>query len=217
MGATVVVGGEEAVEPTSLRYVGPATAIVIEQAEFDAVDIREARVSHRNLVEAGVNPGIAELLRREYALLWNFRWHPGGEYLPRRAAKMRGASQAERRWIAASADGFEGRLPDVAANGAGQGDPPAFEFNIDDWPDWPEVDGEHETTAGLDATFGDTDDARTECPRCEQALSTFEMGNQQSVQCTNCGYVGVQLSSHAVAWRRAVERLVRGEISTAQG
>lgn len=212
MGATVVRLNEPAVEPTSLRYVGPATAAVIERAPFDAEDIREARVSHRALVETGVNAGVAENLRREYGLLWNFRWHPGGENLPRRAAKMRSASDAERRWIAASAADWNGRLPEVGGNGRAAAEPAEFDPEFDDWPD---VDGLEDQSNGLSSTLGDDDESPSTCPRCDGDLSSFQMGEQQSMQCDNCGYVGVALSSHADAWRRAVDRIVRGELATA--
>lgn len=212
MGATVVRLNEPAVEPTSLRYVGPATAAVIEQAPFDVEDIREARVSHRALVEAGVNAGVAENLRRAHNLLWNFRWHPGGENLPRRAAKMRGASDAERRWIAASAADWNGRLPDVGGNGHPESEPTDIDPEFDGWPD---VDELEDVSAGLSSTLGDDRASPSTCPRCDGDLSSFQMGEKQSMQCSSCGYVGVELSSNADAWRRAVDRIVRGEIATA--
>lgn len=212
MGATIIRPSDPAVEPTSLRCVGPATAAVIEQAPFDGEDIREARVSHRALVEAGVNAGVAENLRREYGLLWNFRWHAGGANLPRRAAKMRGASDAERRWIAASAADWNGRLPDVGGNGRATAEPTEFDPEFDGWPD---VDGLEDASAELSSTLGDDAASPSTCPRCDGDLNSFQMGEQQSMQCDSCGYVGVALSSHADAWRRAVDRIVRGEIATA--
>lgn len=202
------VGDDSPEGATDLRHVGPRTAAVIERAPFDAGDVRNARVSHRMLVENGVDPAVAERLRREYRLLWDFYWHPGGEYLPERAANVCGATAAERRWIAASAAEWDGDLP--GAGDRGEETPPEEVSvpDVTDWPDWPDtsdLDGD----SGLDAELGETSSL---CPRCEGDLTRFRLGEQQSLQCASCGYVGIQLAERADVWRRAVDRLIRGEI-----
>lgn len=210
MGATIVRQGDRSAKATSLRYVGPATAAVIERAPFDADDIRNARVSHRVLIEAGVNHGVAEHLRREYRLLWDFHWHPGDVNLLERAAKMRGASAAERRWIAAAAENWDGRLPGVAGSEEAVSDDPESVPEIADWPEWPDVSEVEGSTNRLHTELGGGTASDSACPRCDGELTSFQMGEQQSRQCSACGYVGIQLASHANAWRRAVDRVVRG-------
>ena len=89
------------VDPTELRYVGPATAAAIETAPFEAGGLRDRTVSMDDLLAAGVNPGVAAKLRREYSLVWSFDWVDGA-HLGRRAAQVRGLDPEQRRWIAAS-------------------------------------------------------------------------------------------------------------------
>ncbi|MGM0605800.1 MAG: helix-hairpin-helix domain-containing protein [Halobacteriota archaeon] len=86
-------------EATELKYVGPATAAVIEDAPFDADALGSKRVSYRMLVDAGVNPGVAAKIRREHSLSWSFS---SGSDLERRSSHIRGLGEAEAAWIAAS-------------------------------------------------------------------------------------------------------------------
>jgi hypothetical protein len=86
-------------EPTDLKFVGPATADVVDEAAFDAADITAKRVSYDRLVEAGVNPGVAAKLRRWHSLSWSF---DSGSGLDRRSEQVRGLQADERAWVAAS-------------------------------------------------------------------------------------------------------------------
>ena len=224
--------GDDALDPTSLRWVGPATAAVIERAPCDAAAVRDGRVSVRALREAGTNPGVAERLRREYGLPWSYRWHADGQFLDRRAAAMRDVPEAERRWIAAAAGGAVAEVPadgadggragaagDAGADDAGAGpDRPSFDPDDLDWPPWPEPTGEDVGPAGLARVLGGGargDDAGRDddaCPRCGGRLSRFTLGERASVLCDGCGYAGVPVNHGGEgAWRTAVERLLRGE------
>lgn len=192
-------------DPRALRHVGPATAAVLEGAPIDAADIVARRVSHRHLIEAGVNPGVAERLRREYGLLWAFRWHPGDVDLDRRAAALPDAGPAERRWIAASADAWRERSYEPSA------DPDEPERPTDvggEWAAWPEPTGDDPHAAGLAATVDD--DGAASCPRCGGDLGRYTLGERASVLCDDCGYAGVPVTRED-AWRKAVDRMVRGE------
>ncbi|MFW6321560.1 MAG: DUF7409 domain-containing protein [Halohasta sp.] len=84
----------------SVRFVGPATAAVLEREGYDATAITDKRVSYRMLVDAGVNPGVAAKIRREHSLSWSF--DSGGD-LDRRSTQIRGLGSAEAAWVAASA------------------------------------------------------------------------------------------------------------------
>jgi len=88
----------------SVRFVGPATAAVLERSGYDATAITDKRVSFRMLVEAGVNPGVAAKIRREHSLSWSF--NSGGD-LGQRSAQIRGLGSAEAEWVAASAGDWE--------------------------------------------------------------------------------------------------------------
>mgnify|MGYP000064840128 CR=1 FL=1 len=115
----------------SLRCVGPATADVLVDAGVDAGDLESKAVSHAELVEAGVNPGVAARIRREHSLQWSFE---GGQDLDRRAEQVRGLHDDEREWVAASygddeasADGSGG----VAAEESAWRDQPAATDDAD--------------------------------------------------------------------------------------
>lgn len=91
-------------ELTDIKFVGPATAPVLKAAGVAPADIRKRRVSHAQLVGAGVNPGVAAKIRREHSLSWSLE---GGEDLDRRAEQVRGLQDGEREWVAASAHDWE--------------------------------------------------------------------------------------------------------------
>ena len=107
-------------DPTDVKFVGPATAAVLAEAEIDAADIVEKRVSYDGLVEAGVNNGVATKIRREHSLPWSFEGSEG-EDLERRSSQVRGLRDGERAWIAASSgDWKEADAPSSAsADGSG--------------------------------------------------------------------------------------------------
>lgn len=86
-------------DPTELMWVGPATAEVVETADFDADDLAAKRVSYRMLVDAGVNAGVAAKIRREHSLSWSFE---SSDDLDRRSTQIRGLGEDEAAWVAAS-------------------------------------------------------------------------------------------------------------------
>jgi hypothetical protein len=89
-------------EPTELKFVGPATAAVIEDASFAAAGIRDREVSFGMLLDAGVNPGVAARIRREHSLPWSFDTEADRSDLNRRSDQVRGLNDGERDWVAAS-------------------------------------------------------------------------------------------------------------------
>lgn len=116
----------------SLKWVGPRTAPVLRDANITPVDVREKRVSHAQLVDAGVNPGVAAKIRREHSLSWSFS---GGKDLDRRAKQVRGLQDDEREWVAASYDEWED-ADAVDASTDGSGDAVAAEaaWRTSTWP-----------------------------------------------------------------------------------
>lgn len=157
-------------EPTALRFVGPATAAVIEDAPFEAEAIRDRQVSFQELIEAGVNHGVAAKLRREYSLVWAFRWAPGAN-LDRRALQVTGLVDGQREWVAASFDA------DALEAGDGAGGLTADEESWQDREAW------------LAASVPDEQDEA--CPRCGGILDRFELGDHRALQCEACGYTGI--------------------------
>lgn len=104
-------------ELTDIKFVGPATKTVLKRAGVEPKDIAERRVSHAQLVNFGVNPGVAARIRREHSLSWSLE---GGEDLDRRAEQVRGLQDGERAWVAASSADWEN-----AETPASGGDAPA--------------------------------------------------------------------------------------------
>lgn len=103
---------------TELQFVGEATANVLSGADIGPDAILAKRVSHAQLLAAGVNPGVAAKIRREHSLSWSFE---GGEDLDRRADQVRGLGDDERAWVAASAGDWEDDQPPVEATTDGSG------------------------------------------------------------------------------------------------
>ncbi len=110
-------------EMTAVKYVGPATAAVIEDAPFDVTGIQNRTVSYEMLREAGVNPGVAGRLRREHSLSWSFE---SGNNLNDRSSQIRGLQDGERAWIAASSGDWETETTETATTD-GSGDAEAEE------------------------------------------------------------------------------------------
>lgn len=188
-------GSTRADEPTALKFVGPATAAVIESAPFDVTAIRKRRVSYRQLVEAGVNPGVAAKLRREFSLVWTYVWEPGAD-LHRRAAHVTGLDREQRDWVASSGSAGP-RLSSGSVDGLADAERA--------WRD---------RAAWLTAAEGE--DRTTTCPRCEGTLRRFELGDRRSIQCEACGYVGLSTdmgptrgSGSREDWAEAVARFDR--------
>ncbi len=86
---------------TDLKYVGPATEEHLVDADVDAGDFRNKRISYRMLVEAGVNPGVATKIRREHSLPWSITGSTNDD-LDKRSDQVRGLQDDERAWVAAS-------------------------------------------------------------------------------------------------------------------
>ena len=83
----------------SLQQVGPATADVLLDAGVTVEAVESKSVSHAQILDFGVNPGVAARIRREHSLQWSFE---GGEDLDQRAEQVRGLQDNEREWVAAS-------------------------------------------------------------------------------------------------------------------
>lgn len=175
-------GDDREVDPLDLWGVGSATAAVIEEAPFSAADIAAKNVSYTMLVDAGINPGVAERLRRKYSLVWSFRWTAGAN-LEQRARRLAGLSQAERDWIIAS----------LSTNGSSWN--PADPESDDDnhhleraWREW--IRDSHRLDP---STNGDAADTRADdtCDRCGDELGVYSLRDRHTVLCDSCGYVGV--------------------------
>ncbi|EFW90294.1 hypothetical protein ZOD2009_19593 [Haladaptatus paucihalophilus DX253] len=105
-------------ETTDVKFVGPATAAVIDDASFGVEAIQNRTVSYEMLREAGVNPGVAGRLRREHSLSWSFE---SGNDLTDRSTQVRGLQDEERAWIAASSGDWERETPETATtDGSGE-------------------------------------------------------------------------------------------------
>lgn len=114
-----------------LKFVGPATAEVMDAAGYAAADVRDKRVSYRMLVTAGANAGVATKVRREHSLPWSITGE-GNEDLGRRSDQVRGLSDEERAWVAASAGDWaagsqSSGSADEPAEADGSGESPAAE------------------------------------------------------------------------------------------
>lgn len=112
---------------TDLKYVGPATAEIIDGAGFDAEDVRDKRVSYRHLVDAGANAGVATKIRREHSLPWSITGDTDQD-LNKRSDQVRGLSDEERAWVSASSGDWSAEpdsteaTDDSAAEADGSGD-----------------------------------------------------------------------------------------------
>lgn len=140
-------------EPTDLKFVGPATAGVVTEAEFDAVDIADKRVSYGTLVGAGVNPGVTATLRRWHSLSWSF---DSGSGLARRSEQVRGLQDGERAWVAASSGDC---ADDAASEDADSAAVRTDEWTPGDGPAARSSSGEREEATGGDWTPGDWGEA----------------------------------------------------------
>lgn len=92
--------GAETDDLTDLQFIGDATASVLEEMGVTVEDVRRKTVSYRQLVDAGVNPGVATKIRREHSLSWNL--DGSGKDLDNRSNTVRGLRDGERSWVAAS-------------------------------------------------------------------------------------------------------------------
>jgi hypothetical protein len=129
-------------ELIDLKFVGPATAPVLTAAGVEPTDIRERRVSHAQLIEAGVNPGVAAKIRREHSLSWSLE---GGEDLDQRAEQVRGLQDGEREWVAASASDWED--PASTTTQGEEQEEEESDWTRRPWPNKPEQRTEFEAEA----------------------------------------------------------------------
>ena len=134
----------------SVRFVGPATAAVLEREGYDATAITDKRVSYRMLVDADVNPGVAAKIRREHSLSWSF--DSGGD-LDRRSTQIRGLGSAEAEWIAASAGDWED--DSVTDDDSTVDDEPADQAD-DAWATEPTPWPTHDESEAVDGSAADT-------------------------------------------------------------
>lgn len=121
-GDPIVSTGKEPLEAlTDVTFVGPVTAATLADADVGAEDVLSRRISYNQLVDCGVNPGVAAKIRREHSLSWSFE--SSGDDLDRRSAQVRGLDDDEREWVAASAGDWEtdaeSWTTDAAADGSG--------------------------------------------------------------------------------------------------
>ena len=123
-------GGDEA-DVDALKWVGPQTAPVLRDADITSEDVRTKRVSHAQLVDAGVHPGVAAKIRREHSLSWSFS---GGKDLDRRAKQVRGLQDDERAWVAASYDEWEDAEANASADGSGDAVAAEQAWRTSTWP-----------------------------------------------------------------------------------
>lgn len=143
-------------DPTDLRFVGTATAEVLAQSDVSAADIAHKRATYRDLVDAGVNPGVAARIRREHSLAWSTT--ADGDDLERRSAQIRGLGDAERAWVAASSSDWAESDADSPENASANESGGASQRTRDDRPtltssDWsPTGDAEAQTGAETDGS-----------------------------------------------------------------
>jgi len=162
--------GSDDPDATSLRWVGEATAETLAASSLSAVDIRKKRVSYRQLVEAGVNPGVAAKIRREHSLSWSFE---AGEGLDRRSTQVRGLGRAEAAWVAASAGDWEAATERTgdSATADGSGDPLAAEAA---WRERSKPTPVSTLAAVADDTGEETGDAGAEALLAEAGITSVK-------------------------------------------
>ena len=111
---------DDAADAANVRFVGPATVELIGDADFSVSDIPEKRVSYRQLLDAGVNPGVATKIRREHSLPWTFEGSDSDD-LSRRSEQIRGLQDEERAWVAASTGDWESTSPGTGGSRSSSG------------------------------------------------------------------------------------------------
>ena len=94
---------------SDLRFVGQVTESALSAARVDPSDVVRKRVTYRDLLDAGVNPGVAARIRREHSLSWSFE--SDADDLSARSAQVRGLGDDERAWVAASSGDWESADP----------------------------------------------------------------------------------------------------------
>ena len=135
-------------DPTELKFVGPATAEVIEAASFGPEAVARKEASFGMLLDAGVNHGVAARIRREHSLPWSFDTEADREDLDRRSDQIRGLGDGERAWVSASTGDWADADADAppTSEGARRDDGPAPRG------EWPETARPDEGTDEPDST-----------------------------------------------------------------
>lgn len=160
----------DSLHPTDLPGVGAGTAAIINGSSFTAADIVTRNVSYTMLLDAGVKERIADDLRREYSLVWSFVWTDNPD-LRERASRLKGLSDAEREWIAASSP----PNPDGEQTSTGE-------------------TVQRVSTRPIDVPGPDARPAETEndaCPQCGTTLSRYSLGARTTTACEACGFTGL--------------------------
>jgi len=152
-------GAESSSEPTALKFVGPATAAVLETASFGTAGIRDREVSFGMLLDAGVNPGVAARIRREHSLPWSFDTEADRSDLNRRSDQVRGLNDGERDWVAASTGDWADETPEETDAASATGDRRGEHGEPSDAD--PRPDGEWPETATPDDHDDDADETAT--------------------------------------------------------
>lgn len=100
------------------RLLEPGHREALEDAGIEPAVVSRESCSYRMLLDAGLDEGVADALRRQFSLPWSFE--TDGD-LDRRSSEVRGLGEAERAWVAASADeGWQAFEP-VSSSGAETG------------------------------------------------------------------------------------------------
>lgn len=177
----------EVAKPTDLVAVNGAAAAAIAEAPFDAGDIPDRRVSYAMLIDAGVEPAIADRLRHAYSLVWSFVWRPGSD-LERRAAVVDGLLDEQKAWIAASAPGRGEETESLSI--------PTSASTQDSNPAGRQAGETHPTAGAIE----------DECPRCGSALVLYALGGCTQTACDDCGYVGFDTDVNPASSARTESR-----------
>ncbi|USZ73378.1 hypothetical protein NGM15_09715 [Natronosalvus halobius] len=112
----------------SAEVLEPGHREALQDAGIKPAVVSRERCSYRMLLDAGLDEDAADALRRQFSLPWSFE--TDGD-LDRRSSEVRGLGEAERAWVAASADeGWQAFEP-IPSSGA--------EAGAEDAPDrpWP--------------------------------------------------------------------------------
>jgi len=91
----------------------------LEVAGIEPAVVSGKDCSYRMLLDADVPEDVADDLRRRFSLPWSFETDGDGD-LDRRSSEVRGLGEAEREWVAASADEGWQAFESVAARAADQ-------------------------------------------------------------------------------------------------
>lgn len=169
----------ERLEPTELKFVGPATAESLSTASFGPEAIRHKTVSFSMLLDAGVNPGVAARIRREHSLPWSFETEDRQD-LDRRSDQIRGLGDGERAWVAASSGDWTESETDAETPDVGAADTEAADATPDLPGDWavpdPE-DGRRPEEIDLSTEIGPEDGGNG---RADAAVPTPDTGTDEA-------------------------------------